>query len=242
MLDKIKSYFDDFTFYSRVMPVLVVAIPIILLWIFNGIQSDTWVTNSIYTLVIIVFISFAAMAAREKGKKFQNEMYAKLGAMPTTIVLRYSDKAFDEITKTRYHKKLNKEVEGVCLPIEPKDETKESDKQYDSAINWLRNYANSNRDKEPRVYQELKKYNFWRNLYGLKYFAILLYSLVGIREYFINDTFNWEEVITKPYPQYMAFIIMIFSILMFIIFVNKSTVQKNSFDYGKTLAEICERI
>ncbi|WP_035293217.1 hypothetical protein [Clostridium sp. KNHs214] len=242
MVNKIKSYFDDFTFHSRVMPVLVVSIPIILLWILKGIQTDTWVTNTIYTLVIIAFISFAAMAARERGKKFQNRMYDKLGAMPTTIVLRYSDKTYDEITKTRYHKKLNKSVEGVCLPIEPKDETRESDKYYESAMNWLRNYANSNRDKEPRVYQELKKYNYWRNLYGLKFFAIILYSLVGIREYFINDSFNWKELITKPYPQYMAFIFMIFSILMFVIFVNKSTVEKNSFDYAKSLIEVCERI
>jgi hypothetical protein len=182
------------------------------------------------------------MVAREKGKRFQNEMYAKLGAMPTTIVLRYSDKIIDEMTKTRYHEKLNKAVEGVYLPIEPKDETKESDKYYESAMNWLRNYANSNRDKEPRVYQELKKYNYWRNLYGLKFFVIILYSLVGIREYFINDGFIWRELITKPYPKYIALIIMLFSILMFVIFVNKSTVEKNSFDYAKSLAEVCERI
>lgn len=242
MLEKLKKCFDDFTFKSRVMPVLVVCIPIILFWIFKGIQNESWTSNSIYSLVIIAFISFASMAAREKGKNIQTKMYAKLGAMPTTIIMRYSDKTFDEITKTRYHNKLNRAVEGVRLPTEPKDETVESDIHYESAMNWIRNYVNSNRDKEPRAYQELKKYNFWRNLYGIKYIAIILYSLVGVREYFIYDSFSWKEVITKPYPQYMAFIIMIFSILIFIIFVSKSTVEKNSFDYARALAEVCERI
>lgn len=242
MINKIKCCFDDFTFHARVMPVLVVSIPIILMGIFNGLQSKSFASNTIYTLVIIAFISFASRIAREFGKKVQDSIYKKLGAMPTTIILRYSDNRINDVTKTIYHKKLNKIVDEVNLPVDPKDENEDSDVQYEAAINWLRNYANSSRKKEKLVYQELKEYNFWRNLYAMKYIAIAIYFFIGLREYFLNDNFNLNEIIAKPYPQYIAFIIMIFSILIFIFFLRKSTVEKKAFDYAKTLVEVCERI
>lgn len=242
MLNTIKKSFDDFTFTTRVMPVMVVSIPIILLGIFKGIVNESILTSTVYTLVIIAFFAFAARVARELGKRYQTKMYYKLKEMPTTIVLRYSDNQIDRVTKTRYHKKLNKVVEGVQLPLEPKDETEDSDKHYESAMNWLRNYANTNRDKEHRVYEELKEYNFWRNLYGIKYIAISMYALIGLREYCINDSFIWQEIIAKPYPQYVAFATMIISILLFFVSVKKSTVDKKAFDYAKTLAEVCERV
>ena len=54
--------------------------------------------------------------------------------------------------------------------------------------NILRNYANSNRNKEQRVYQELKEYNFWRNLYGTKGIALVVYLLIIVREITLHGT------------------------------------------------------
>ncbi len=54
--------------------------------------------------------------------------------------------------------------------------------------NILRNYANCNRNKEQRVYQELKEYNFWRNLYGTKGIALVVYLLIIVREITLRGT------------------------------------------------------
>lgn len=241
-MDEIKKFFDDFTFHARVMPVLVIMLPIISLGIYKGIIDSDILDISIYIVVSIIFLTFTSRLAREQGKKYEHTMYKKLGGMPTTIILRYSDKNIDKITKTRYHQKLNKMVDGVVLPIKEDEETSGSDVQYESSINWLRNYANANRDKAPRVYQELKEYNFWRNLYGSKIIVILLYVFVAIREFMQIDTFDIKEMILKPYPVYVAFLIGVISLIAILFFVNKTIVKKKAFDYAKALIEVCDII
>lgn len=241
-METIKKNFDDFTFYARAMPILVIMLPIIILGICKGIIKSNILEISIYITVSIIFLTFTSKVSREWGKNYQEKMYSELKGMPTTIVLRYSDNTLDRTTKKRYHEKLNEKVNEVHLPIDEKDETPASDEQYISAMNWLRNYANSHRDTEPRVYQELKEYNFWRNLYGSRFLAEGLYLLIAIREFIIIDNFNIRMMLVQPYPVYVCFLIMLLSVLLFLCSVNKNTVKRKAFDYAKTLAEVCERL
>lgn len=242
ILEKIKKQFDDFTFHARVVPVLVMLLPVLALGICRGIIKENILEIPIYFAVSIIFLAFTARIARENGKQHEEKMYLELKGMPTTIILRYSDSRIDPITKRRYHEKLNKLVKGVKLPIEDKDEGLASDEQYKSAINWLRNYANSNRKTEPRVYQELKDYNFWRNLYGSRLIALALYLLIAVREFILIDTFDIKSMIVQPYPIYISFLIMLMSIVLFFCSVTKKTVKRKAFDYAKSLVEVCERL
>lgn len=236
-MEKTKIFFDDFTFYARVMPVIVLLIPIIMI----GIVYDDWLEKSVLIIVSIAFLTITSKVARNLGKEYEKNMYKQLGSMPTTIVQRFSDNTFDNITKQRYHKKLN-QFEGLLLPKDKSSETLDDDQQYNSAANILRNYANSNRDREPRVYQELKEYNFWRNLYGTKIIALFVYLILAIRKIIIMGTFDLKQAFLNPYPDYIALIIMVLSIAFIIIFVNKKTVRQKGFDYAKALIEVCERI
>ena len=145
----------------------------------KGVLQGDWPKNAGLILLSLVFFTMTSKIARNLGKSYEKKMYQQLGGMPSTIALRFSDDTFDEITKKRYHKKLNL-FEGIALPLNVSDETTDTDQQYISASNILRNYANSNRDKEQRVYQELKEYNFWRNLYGTKSIALVAYLLIII--------------------------------------------------------------
>ncbi len=155
--------------------------------------------------------------------------------------MRFSDDTFDEITKKRYHKKLNL-FEGIALPLNVSDETTDTDQQYISASNILRNYANSNRDKEQRVYQELKEYNFWRNLYGTKSIALVAYLLIIIREIILQSPIDIETVFLHPDPECGGLIFMVLWAVAFMWLVNKKTVTQKAFDYAKSLIEVCERI
>ena len=104
--------------------------------------------------------------------------------MPTTIILRFSDDTIDDITKVKYHKWLNEKIPDLQLPESEEEENldSQSDSKYESVTKYLRIYANSHREQFPRVYQELKKYNYWRNLYGCKWYALSIYAILTIRE------------------------------------------------------------
>lgn len=241
IMEKVMSFFDDFTFHARVMPVIVLLTPIIIIGIINGIIMDSWTKNTTVVFVGLVFLTITSKVARNLGKGFEKKMYTQLGGMPTTIVLRFSDNTFDEITKQRYHKRLN-QFKGLNLPQDKSSEIATDDEQYDSAANILRNYANSNRNKEPRVYQELKEYNFWRNLYGSKWIALFLYLTVVIREIILIGTIDLKQAFLHPYPNYITSIIMVFCIISVLLFINQKTVMQKGFEYAKTLIEVCERI
>lgn len=239
-MDKFIKFFDDFTFHARIVPVLTAMFPLIILCIFKGFIYKNILDVSSYILVIFIFVVLASKVARECGKHYEAKMYDELGEQPTTIILRYSDSTIDKVTKTRYHKILNEKVKEVNLPLNPDEENKESDIMYSSSMTYLRKYANSNRNAEPRVYQELKEYNYWRNLYGCKWPSILVYTLIASREIILIDSFNIKNIFMNPYPKYIAFLLMIIGIIVMCIFVNKNTVKRKAFDYAKTLAEVCE--
>lgn len=240
-MDKFKNFFDDFTFHARVMPVIVLLAPIIMIGLIKGLIQYSWIENGTLIFLSLVFLTIFSKIARNIGKDYEKKMYAKLGGMPTTIVLRFSDNTFDDITKERYHRKLNR-FRGLNLPLDKSNENADDDQQYISATNILRNYANSNRDKEPRVYQELKEYNFWRNLYGTKRIALFLYLVIVIREIILKGIISLNQAFLHPYPDYIVLIIMVLCIVSIMLFVNKKTVTQKGFDYAKTLIEVCERI
>lgn len=241
-MNKVKSFFDDFVFHARVMPVLTAMFPVLLWGIYKGCIYKKILEVSIYLFLSLIFLTFASKVAREFGKKYEKKMYKELGGMPTTIVLRFSDNTIDNVTKARYHKALNEKLSDVSLPLSRQEENSESDDMYISAMNFLRNYANDNREKYPRVYHELKEYNYWRNLYGSKIFAIAVYVVIAVREVVLHKSFSVKELFEKPYPEYIAFIFMILGIGVICLFVNKDTVKRKAYDYAKTLAEVCETI
>lgn len=241
-LNILKNYVDDFVLFGRIMPILTMIFPIVIYGIFKGFIKENVFDTVFYFGLVLVFLIFASKIVRERGKEFEKKMYKQLGAKPTTIILRYSDSTIDSLTKTRYHMHINEKMEDIMLPLKMEDEDKESDNFYETAMNYLRKYANSNRESEPRVYQELKEYNYWRNLYGGKRISIFIYGFFMVREFWLIEKFNVKEMFINPYPSYVGFIIMLFSIIIICGVVNKKTVQRRAFDYAKVLAETCERI
>lgn len=237
----LKENFDDFNIHARIMPALIIAMPVYIYLNINRILELNFINILRNSMVFIILIAFYYRIIRNLGKKIEEKMYFDLGNKPTTIVLQYRDTSFDELTKTRYHKKLNKKVDGIKLPIKKENETKEDDKAYESAINWLRNFANTHRDTEQRTYQELKDYNFWRNLYGGKTIMIISCLTCIIIELIKIILLNSKEF-HQIYPNVFTMSIMLFILLMVCVVINKNVIKMKAFDYAKTLLEVCERI
>lgn len=242
MIKEIQSSFlDDFTLYARLMPVVVLVLPFGISAFVRGAFQQDLLEMTAFLLLMLGAGAFAMYILRNRGKSVQASMYNRLGAKPTTIIQRFSDQRVDEVTKRRYHKRLN-EVYSLHLPECPENETPESDSQYESAANALRNYANSHRDKEPRVYQELKEYDFTRNLYGGKCYALIAYMVTAGRELWLLKPTDIGQLITGLDSDYAVLLIMVLAALALLLFVKKSDMEKRAFDYAKTLIEVSERI
>ena len=241
ILSMLKNFCDDFVLFGRILPVIMATLPVIIYGIFEGYITDKKVSIPFYGGIFVLILIGMGKVVRIWGKNVENEMYEKLGAKPTTIVLRYSDSTIDMLTKTRYHKYINEKIKDMDLPIMVDDENEKSDIFYESAMNYLRKYANAHKDSEQRVYQDLKEYNFWRNLYGCKWIAIIMYAIIAVRELCLIDNFNVKDMFLNMYPTYVMFVFMIICIMLMCIVVNKNIVKQRAFEYAKSLAEVCER-
>lgn len=239
-MEKLTKQFDDFTWQARAMPVIVVSIPIFLAALAKGFAFSGWVETGFMTVLLIASISLLYRLARDMGKRCEIRMIERLGAMPTVIMLRFSDHTIGEVSKRKYHQRIN-EVYQLTLPLEPSAETLESDEQYDAALRSLKNRANSDREKEFRVYQQLKEYHFYRNLYGIKPVAIVIYVVLTFRELWLIPGFNAEGLFLHPFPNYITLYIFLLGILL-ICFVTRKGVEERSYSYGKALLESCERL
>lgn len=242
-MQNLKNTFDDFNLHARIIPALITIVPIYIYLLLKNLITNNFIQSFLPSSVTyILLVALYYRIVRNFGKKYEDRMYKELGAKPTTIILRYSNNLIDETTKTRYHKKLNKNIEGAGLPTKEEEETIDDDKKYESAINWLRKYANSNRDKEARVYQELKEYNFWRNLYGGKCIVVVSCIILIIIEALQLMKGNILQLIKNPYPEFTVFFIMIIILIISCFTISKKTVENKAFDYAKTLLEVCDSL
>ncbi|MEX6588251.1 hypothetical protein [Paraclostridium bifermentans] len=244
-IEFLSKYFDDFNLKARFMPSIVILLPMIPYSILNGIvDKDALEGNVINSMFFIALVLWFSNVGRDRGKRKEGILFKKWGGMPTTTLLRLSDKTLAMNSKLRYHKILNDQIDNLNLPLTLADENNCVDctDKYDAAVDWLRNNANSNRKEFPLVYEELKSYNFSRNLYGLKSLGLLLYLILGIREIFIIKNFSFKELFLMPYPQYISFILMILGFLGTLFFVTEKSVKKRAIAYAKALIETCNKI
>ena len=234
-----KKVFDDFTVAAELTPAIIVVLPILVIALCRGRLSGEWTEASIEFVIGIAILYFLAKVAREWGKSYQEKMYKRLKGMPTTIVLRFSDERIDKISKIKYHKWFNDKSEQYQLPMSLGEEEQDtmSDSKSINAMKDLRVYANANRNEYPRVYQELKKYNYWRNLYGCKKLAIAICVVLILREVVNVRKFRLEEVFLNPIPKYSIFWGLIIWMMFYCIFVTKRVVERNAFGYAVTLIE-----
>lgn len=242
MIDSLKKHFDDFVFEARIKPALVASFPIFMIAVSNGLLNREYSEAGLAGFFAIILIGFMAHSIREFGKKYEEKLFKELGGKPTSIILRFSDSTVDNISKIRYHHWLNTRIDGLKLPLSLEEENNDpqSDDKYESSINFLRNYANSHRDELPRVYQELKKYNYWRNLYGGKWLVLLSYMIAILYMICRIFTSNLGQDFTLFLLSSKELLGMLMWFIMFCSVVTKKVVKRNAYDYAKALLESIE--
>lgn len=149
-MDLLHKYFNDFNIKARIMPGLVIVLPLIPYSLVKGfIDSNVLQDSEIYVVIFIILTTILASVSRNQGKAKEKKIFKELGGMPTTIMMRFSDDTLSYESKVRYYKILNEKIPNLNLPLSKSEEDNmdDVDEKYKSAIDWLRLNANSDTKK-----------------------------------------------------------------------------------------------
>jgi hypothetical protein len=168
-----QDLFDSYGRQARLVPALLVLLP-------AAVAALMWAPKA-YTLggqIVALGMTFGgtvvlAHLARDRGKSVEPRLFQLWGGMPTTALLRFSDKAIDYQTKARYHSLFAQRISAWIRPSAQDEQTDGAacDLRYATAVDWLR-ARTRDRQKFPLVFRENVNYGFRRNTYALRWYGV----------------------------------------------------------------------
>jgi len=213
-------------------------LPILLI---SWLWFPTFRSNGELLIGIMITCGIAAWIAKkvgDNGREKERKLIKIWGGYPTTILLRHSDEIVSKITKQRYHNFLNSKMPDISLlnEKEENDNPEEADRVYESAIEWLKEYA---RDKEKNylIFNDNIHYGFSRNLWALKPYALTINITGTILN--LGLVYFMPSAISIEWCFVTAFIL--FSILVWIFGITQRFVYKAGEKYAKSLLAVCDR-
>lgn len=131
-------------------------------------------------LTFFGLFALVTQIGRDKGKLKESKLYEAWGGKPTTVMLRHRDSPLDPAALERLHEALARAT-GVPTPSKRKEagSPDTADKVYEEYVRYLRD-STRDREKYPRVFEELVNYGFRRNLWGLKPVGITLAAIGSV--------------------------------------------------------------
>lgn len=164
--------FDRYTMQARVLPALIVALPIALA-IGAVVGAPAWAA----VLGITTWAggtALLAQVARDGGKRKEAALFASWGGKPTVARLRHHGAA-NPITLSRWHAKLKKAMGNVKLPTAQQEAADPggADTVYEACGTFLRGHTR-NEKNFPLVFAENCNYGFRRNLWGMRPVGIVV--------------------------------------------------------------------
>lgn len=168
----LKTFSDPYEKKARVFPGLLVVLPILvpILWIFG--PRNPYLTALLALGASCGILYWLANIARNRGKAIEENLKAKWGGMPTTLLLRHRDSYWDRTTTLRYHTQIKDKL-GIVLP-NPDEELADvasADDLYRGATKLL---TEKTRGKgQGLLLKENIAYGFQRNMLGMKPFGLL---------------------------------------------------------------------
>ena len=168
------NLFDKYERVARLYPAILTVAPIV--WSVLALFPDVTKSfpSTLSTLVAVaVALYLMSSIARFLGGLAEKRLLARWGSWPTTIVLRHQDSTFDQFTKARYHRALEK-LSGLAAPTPAEEhaDAKRADDFYRSSTIKLKDGPAARANA--LVLEENISYGFRRNLYGLRPVALLV--------------------------------------------------------------------
>lgn len=234
------EFLNPYIIRARLFPAVLGVAPAIALLGLNITADGFAVAQFVATLALgVLFFTFSNIA-RRFGKSAERRLFASNGGFPTNTFLHRADARFDKATKDRYRSKLEA-LFGEKAPTE-KAELKEpvaADAYYKRAYAWLRENTRKEHGFEI-LFEENVTYGFWRNLYGLKWPALVLNTSVAL---ICGGLLYWHSFS----PQAVQTMVMIAPIgavhaAFFVFGVTKKSVFEASDQYARQLVLALDRL
>ena len=112
---------------------------------------------------------------RHLGRKKEKALFDEWGGAPTVRFLRCSNNEYNSYKKIEIKKYLKKMFNNLSMPTDEEEKANEAkaDERYEAYIINLRALTRNAKDF-PLLQAENRNYGMWRNLYGVKFFAIIV--------------------------------------------------------------------
>lgn len=228
---------DKYSLKARLYPAFIVLLPAFVVSLYYITDFEKYYHYATALVSVGLFTYLLAQLGRDKGKIKESKLFEFWGGKPTTLILRHSDNTIDKVTKRRYHKFLNDKIEGINIPTpdEEQNDNKFADQVYESCTKFLISKTRDTK-KFPLIFKENISYGFRRNLWGMKYWALVIISiLIIIHFYFITNGFKTK--ITLQNKDIFLFIFFGLVLLFWFFIVTKNWIKLTAYAYAERLIE-----
>jgi uncharacterized membrane protein len=174
----ISGSFDRYQWNVRVLPGLVVLLPLclaILAWVDQP-------ADAVKPLLVVVMGSGVLVPlsniTRDLGRKAQKQLMEEWGCWPSTAILRHADSRISDVRKARCHSILALLVPGVKIPSAEEEtrDPKAADAIYESCADFVR-ATTRDQHQFAILFSENVEFGYRRNMLGIKPIGVVLGSL-----------------------------------------------------------------
>lgn len=232
--------YDRYDVDARLKPALFAALPL-------AITIAVWLVVEWPTITALLslaglcgFTYLLSRLARRRGRLVQDELFAELGGLPSTILLRNRDTRISSITKQRYHHFLRSKGLRVPLAAEEAADPIAADLAYASCGDYLKEMTRD-KTKFTLLFQENIDFGYRRNLRGLRPAATLLLMVL----LFVNGVviaFKSSAAPELPWKEIVLEAVLLATLALWIWAVSKKFVLDAGWAYGARLLASCEQI
>lgn len=175
--------FDAYERRARLAPGLILILPVAITIAALGLRHNTIIAALVSLLSLAGGPLILAAHVRQRGVTLQARLYEKWGGPPSTIKLRLTSADPPGPVQAKFRKDTQR-VSGQTLPkwAEQQADAARADETYSVALAALRSKTGADRKKFFLVFAEVKNYGFERNLFAVRFEALVLclLCLVGL--------------------------------------------------------------
>jgi len=233
---------DVYTLRARIMPVLIVSIPVALMAFALVPQAlGTWSGFGIGGAVWLGVSAILAQAGRDAGRRRQIDLFKLWDGSPTTKRLRHRETQ-NATQLQRRHAQLAA-ITGLTLPTSEEEahDPAKADEIYETCGSVMREKT---RDRKlfDVVFDENCSYGFRRNLWGLKPFGVAVGTAVlVVAAGYVGVGFVRTGIFTASDPLIAVAIVCVIALLGWS-FVTPCWVRLPADAYAEALLAACERV
>jgi hypothetical protein len=234
---------DTYTIRARLVPAILAAMPALALIAAIVPWKELSFSHALGSLGLVAVLWLFSDRARRKGKEIEPLLFTKMGGMPSTAMLRHSDRTFDADTKKRLHGFLAAKLKEPAPSAEQEaEDPKKADAYYERAGTWLREHTRDTK-KFNVLFDENMTYGARRNQLGLKGYALglnIAVVILCVATMLLGVPLPVEGSINAR----MSFVLVVALIhaAAILVFVNEEGAMQAARLYGRQLLFSCEAL